>query len=146
MRGHYNPRFLLRLSDGDGISAGFHQDAATALCHVVGSDSVGTAPLCEYRVWGLLECSLGKAGKVGSQAPFLVLGESTVLVPLWGRKCQCLGVVCGEFAWTIAAQSFCLSVCSHALRRSRPKCLPFPALTHNSLLTVPGNGTCSLWP
>ena len=67
--------------------------ASTRMLHycLVGSASDGPTPLCEFRVWGLLECSLEKAGKAGSQAPFLVFGESTVLVPLWGRKCQCLG-------------------------------------------------------
>ena len=56
---------------------------------MVGSASDGTTPLCEFRVWRLLECSLGKAGKAGkagSQAPFLVLRESIVLVSSLGKE------------------------------------------------------------
>ena len=72
---------------------------------MVGSASDGTTPLCEFRVWSLLECSLGKAGKAGkagSQAPFLVLRESIVLVSSLGKEMSVPG---GWFAVSLLGPS-----------------------------------------
>lgn len=55
----------------------------SASWHKLGSASDGTALLREFRVWKLLECGLGKAR---SQAPFLGLGETVVLVPSMGKE------------------------------------------------------------
>ena len=70
-----------------------------------------------------------RRGRPEARHPFLCSGSLQSLFLSGEGNVSVWEAVCSEFAWTIAAQSFCLSVCTRALRRSRPKCLPFPALS-----------------
>lgn len=109
-----------RLSPGCCIIASWHVAGPLhiVLHHCVNSRSTNS--------WGVV---------FRSQVPVLALGQATGLVPSLGREMSVPGGIgLGRDCLAVAPQSFCLSICSCALSRSRHRCLQLWPEQHSTFL------------